>query len=73
VTKIRLTGGEPLVRPDIVDIVKGIGAYPTVEALGVTTNGITLEKKLTPLLQGGLNAINISLDTLVKAKFQVNH
>jgi len=70
VTKIRLTGGEPLVRPDIVDIVKGIGAHPEVEALGVTTNGITLEKKLDALLAGGLNAINISLDTLVKAKFQ---
>jgi len=71
VTKIRLTGGEPLVRKDIVEVVKGIGAHPQVEALGMTTNGITLERKLPGLIEGGLNAINISLDTLVKAKFQL--
>eukprot|EP00285_Hemiselmis_virescens_P003057 CAMPEP_0173414648 /NCGR_PEP_ID=MMETSP1356-20130122/84441_1 /TAXON_ID=77927 ORGANISM="Hemiselmis virescens, Strain PCC157" /NCGR_SAMPLE_ID=MMETSP1356 /ASSEMBLY_ACC=CAM_ASM_000847 /LENGTH=303 /DNA_ID=CAMNT_0014376847 /DNA_START=9 /DNA_END=920 /DNA_ORIENTATION=+ len=69
VSKVRLTGGEPTVRKDIIDVVGGIGALG-VEALGITTNGIALERKLPGLIEGGLNAINISLDTLVKAKFQ---
>jgi molybdenum cofactor biosynthesis enzyme MoaA len=48
VTKIRLTGGEPLVRPDIVEVVAGLGKLKErgLETLGITTNGITLSKQV---------------------------
>jgi len=69
VTKIRLTGGEPLVRPDLERIVDHLGSR--VEVLGITTNGIALsQKRLTRLKDMGLNSINISLDTLQPAKFE---
>ena len=75
VTKIRLTGGEPLVRPDIVEVVAGLGRLKErgLETLGVTTNGITLAKHLDALVEGGLDAVNISLDTLVEPKFEVEN
>lgn len=70
VDKIRLTGGEPLVRPDVVELVSALGALPGLKALGITTNGITLGRKLAPLLGAGLTGLNISLDTLVPDKFE---
>jgi len=72
IRKIRLTGGEPLVRPDIISIIgqlnelRGLG----LETLAVSTNGITLAKKLPALKAAGLNLINVSLDTLIPAKFE---
>jgi len=73
VTKIRLTGGEPLVRPDIVDVVAGLGELKAkgLETLGMTTNGITLSKQMDALVAGGMDAVNISLDSLVPAKFEL--
>jgi uncharacterized radical SAM superfamily Fe-S cluster-containing enzyme len=70
ITKIRLTGGEPLVHPDIVEICQRIGALPGLKDLGITTNGLVLEKKLADLQAAGVNQLNVSLDTLVPEKFE---
>nr|XP_021491918.1 molybdenum cofactor biosynthesis protein 1 isoform X3 [Meriones unguiculatus] len=70
VDKIRLTGGEPLIRPDVVDIVAQLHQLEGLKTIGVTTNGINLARLLPQLQQAGLNAVNISLDTLVPAKFE---
>ncbi|XP_012577151.1 PREDICTED: molybdenum cofactor biosynthesis protein 1 isoform X1 [Condylura cristata] len=70
VDKIRLTGGEPLIRPDVVDIVAQLRQLEGLRTIGVTTNGINLARLLPQLQKAGLTAINISLDTLVPAKFE---
>lgn len=66
VTKIRLTGGEPTVRKDIVGLVQGVGALRAVglKELCITTNGISLHRNLDALIAAGLTNINLSLDTL---------
>jgi cyclic pyranopterin phosphate synthase len=66
VTKIRLTGGEPTVRKDIVDLIQQIGALQTIglKELCITTNGIALHRKLEVMVRAGLTNINLSLDTL---------
>lgn len=69
ITKIRLTGGEPLVRNGIVDLVKMIAEINGVEDLTMTTNGILLKKYAKPLKLAGLNRVNISLDTLNADKY----
>jgi GTP 3',8-cyclase len=69
VTKIRLTGGEPTVRQDLIDISQQLGALPGLHTLAMTTNGITLERKLPALRKAGLSALNISLDTLLPDRF----
>jgi GTP 3',8-cyclase len=68
ITKIRLTGGEPLLRPDLVDIVKDIRTL--VDHVGMTTNGITLTRHWEALVDAGLTHVNISLDTLQASTFQ---
>ncbi|MBL7962752.1 MAG: GTP 3',8-cyclase MoaA [Flavobacteriales bacterium] len=68
ITKIRLTGGEPLVRPDAVDIVRDLAALPV--KLGLTTNALTLHKHLDGLIDAGLKSINISLDTFDAERFK---
>jgi len=70
VKKIRLTGGEPLVRGDVVDIVRRLKLLPGLETVAMTTNGVTLSRKLAALKDAGLDALNISLDTLVPEKFE---
>jgi cyclic pyranopterin phosphate synthase len=70
VTKIRLTGGEPLVRKEVEDIVTQLGKLQGLETLAMTTNGLQLAKKLPRLQAAGLNLLNISLDTLKPHKFQ---
>ncbi|MEX0748273.1 MAG: GTP 3',8-cyclase MoaA [Rhodothermales bacterium] len=69
VDKIRLTGGEPLVRKDIEQLVERVGAIPGLKTLALTTNGILLSKKLPRLHGAGVNLLNISLDTLDPSKF----
>jgi len=69
ITKIRLTGGEPLVRKDIVTLVSMIAAIEGIEDLSMTTNGILLEELAGPLKTAGLNRVNISLDTLNPEKY----
>lgn len=62
ITRVKLTGGEPLLREDIIDIVKSLS--PMVEDLSLTTNGSLLEEKAFDLKKAGLNRINVSLHTL---------
>ncbi|XP_049272945.1 molybdenum cofactor biosynthesis protein 1 [Rhipicephalus sanguineus] len=70
VNKIRLTGGEPLVRKDAVSIIESLAKIPQLNALGMTTNGLVLSKKIADLRNAGLTHLNISLDTLVPEKFE---
>ncbi|MCF6170843.1 MAG: GTP 3',8-cyclase MoaA [Bacteroidales bacterium] len=69
VNKIRLTGGEPLVRKGIVDLIKMMSGIPGVEDLAMTTNGILLEKYAADLAAAGLKRVNVSLDTLDPEKY----
>lgn len=64
VRKVRLTGGEPLVRRGILEICRGIAAIPGVEELCLTTNGLALPQLAAPLREAGVSRLNISLDTL---------
>ena len=69
ITKIRLTGGEPLVRKGIITLVKMIADTPGIKDFGLTTNGVYLTKYAKQLAKAGLHRVNISLDTLDPAKF----
>jgi cyclic pyranopterin phosphate synthase len=68
--KFRLTGGEPLVRSDIVEIARRIWDLPGVQTLGISTNGLLLKELALPLKQAGVRSVNISLDTLDPAVYQ---
>jgi len=70
VDKVRLTGGEPLVRKGIVNLVQMIASKPAVRDLGMTTNGQLLEQYAQPLKDAGLHRINISLDTMNPEKYR---
>lgn len=70
VDKFRITGGEPLVRKDIVALISQISAVEGVKDLSMTTNGIFLEELAQPLKDAGLHRVNISLDTLNAEKFK---
>jgi cyclic pyranopterin phosphate synthase len=63
-TKFRLTGGEPLLRADILDIARGIGALDTLHSLGLSTNGTRLAPLAAELAAAGVRAVNVSLDAL---------
>lgn len=69
IEKIRLTGGEPLVRKDIVELVRMIADVNGVMDMSITTNGILLEKYAKQLADAGLHRVNISLDTMDPEKF----
>ncbi|KKK21326.1 hypothetical protein ARAM_004091 [Aspergillus rambellii] len=73
VSKIRLTGGEPTVRKDIVPLMQSIGELRRdgLKELCLTTNGISLHRKLDPMVEAGLTGINLSLDTLDPFQFQI--
>lgn len=70
IDEIRLTGGEPLLRPDIVEIVARISAIDNPPKLSMTTNGLALARLAQPLVDAGLSRINISLDTLDRERFK---
>ena len=70
INKIRLTGGEPLVRRDLPALVGKIAAIPEIKDIGLTTNGILLAPLARPLWDAGLRRINVSLDTMDPARFQ---
>lgn len=70
VEKIRLTGGEPLVRKDVEELVERLGRLSGLRTLAITTNGLLLPKKLKRLHAAGVNLLNISLDTLDHDRFE---
>ncbi|KAF9975531.1 Molybdenum cofactor synthesis protein 1 [Modicella reniformis] len=73
ITKIRLTGGEPTVRKDIVELVEQLGELQPLglKTIAMTSNGIALRRKLPSLISNGMNLINLSLDTLDRFKFEL--
>ena len=73
VTKIRLTGGEPTVRKDIVHLMRRLGELRSkgLKDIGITTNGLLLHRHLDAMVEAGLTGINMSLDTLDPFQFQI--
>ncbi len=70
VDKVRLTGGEPLVRKDAVEVARRIGRMPGVRSLAMTTNALLLERNLPVLQEAGLTHLTVSLDTLRADRFR---
>ncbi len=70
-TKIRLTGGEPTIRPHLVDLVREIKSTPGIEELSMTTNGLLLSRIAWDLKNAGLDRVNLSFDTLDADKFKL--
>ena len=68
VRRVRLTGGEPTLRKDVVEVVADAAATPGIEEVALTTNGHRLAELTGPLHAAGLGALNVSLDTLVPAR-----
>jgi GTP 3',8-cyclase len=64
ITSVRLTGGEPLLRRSLVDVVRGIAALEPRPRIAMTTNGIGLDRLAAPLADAGLDRVNVSLDTI---------
>ncbi len=69
VEKIRLTGGEPLIRKNIFHLISQIASLPKIKDISLTTNGVLLKDSAQQLLDSGIKRINISLDTLKRDKF----
>ena len=70
IRKVRITGGEPLVREGIVDLVGAMNAIPGIDEITLTTNGTLLSRYATALAQVGLKRVNVSLDTLRPDRFR---
>jgi cyclic pyranopterin phosphate synthase len=66
--RIRLTGGEPTLRPDLLDVVRAVACVPGLEDLSLTTNGIRLPELAAPLAAAGLRRVNVHLDSLDPAR-----
>ena len=71
ITEVRLTGGEPLLRPDVVDVVAAIHSIENAPEISITTNGIALPRLAQKLADAGLARVNISIDTLDRLRFKV--
>lgn len=69
INKVRLTGGEPLVRKNVVELVRSVAAVPGIHTVAMTTNGVLLPECARDLKEAGLNVVNISLDTLDPARY----
>jgi GTP 3',8-cyclase len=70
ISRVRITGGEPLVRLGIVDFIRMIASIPEITDISMTTNGMNLPKYAAQLKEAGLNRVNVSLDTLKPEKFK---
>lgn len=70
ICKLRITGGEPLVRNDVAELVRQLVGVPGIQDVAITTNGILLAEHAKRLRKAGLHRLNISLDTLDEARFQ---
>ena len=71
VEKIRITGGEPLVRPLVENLIKSIANIPHIKSIGLTTNGLLFSDKVKKLKSSGLNSVNISLDSFKEDRFKM--
>ena len=69
IRKIRLTGGEPLLRPGLLDIVRRLAQLPQLEQLALSTNGVLLRRHAETLKRAGMQRVNVSLDTLSAERF----
>jgi cyclic pyranopterin phosphate synthase len=69
VNEVRLTGGEPLARRDVPDLVRMLAPIPGVDDLSLTTNGVLLDRLAAPLVEAGLRRVNVSLDSLNHVRF----
>ncbi len=69
ITKLRITGGEPLVRRDLPVLIRRLAAIPEIHDLALTTNGILLEELAAPLYEAGLRRLNVHIDTLDRERF----
>ncbi len=69
VTKVRFTGGEPLLRKDIAELVGAAKKNSAIKTVGLTTNGLLLDRSLPALIDAGLDAINFSIDTLDRQRY----
>lgn len=69
IEQLRLTGGEPLVRRDIAELVRMLSSIEGLHSLSMTTNGILLKQQASKLAEAGLTRINVSLDSLLREKF----
>src|SRR5260370_16395312 len=70
VTKLRVTGGEPLVRKDLPVLIRKLASIPGVKDLALTTNGVLLARHAEALYEAGLRRLNVHLDTLDRERFQ---
>jgi cyclic pyranopterin phosphate synthase len=70
-TKLRLTGGEPTVRPHLVELVRAMKSFPGIDELSMTTNALLLGRIARDLKDAGLDRVNVSIDTLDPAKFKL--
>jgi cyclic pyranopterin phosphate synthase len=68
--KVRLTGGEPTIRPHLIDLIRQMKAFPGIGELSMTTNGLLLGRIAADLKAAGLDRVNISIDTLDPVKFK---
>jgi cyclic pyranopterin phosphate synthase len=69
-TKLRLTGGEPTIRPHLVDLIREMKSFPGIEEISMTTNALLLSRMADDLKAAGLDRINVSFDTLDPVKFK---
>src|SRR5699024_10713911 len=70
VTKLRLTGGEPTIRPHLVDLVREMKSFPNIQELSMTTNALLLGRQAASLKEAGLDRISVSIDTLDPVRFK---
>ncbi len=70
ITKVRITGGEPLIKKGVLNFIKKISKIKGIEDISITTNGVLLKQNIDQLIDSGVNRLNISLDTLKPEKFK---
>lgn len=70
IKKVRFTGGEPLVRKNLIKLIQDVGKLPEIEEIAITTNGVLFANQAEALKEAGLTGVNISLDTLDGERFQ---
>jgi cyclic pyranopterin phosphate synthase len=71
IERIRITGGEPLIRPNLESLINSIALKPEIKSISMTTNGLLLENKVEQLVTAGLSSVNISIDTFKENKFKM--